>query len=50
MTEPLPKKLFNVLACPKCKGNLVYNKDKDGLLCKKCKKKYPIKENIPVFV
>lgn len=46
----IPKKLFDVLACPKCKGNLVYNKDKTSLLCNKCKKEYHIKEDIPIFV
>jgi len=50
MKDPIPKSLFDKLACPKCKGDLAYNKDKDGLYCKKCKKNYPIKEGIPVFI
>jgi len=39
------KDLLNILACPSCKGNL---KEKENtLICDKCKKKYPIKEDIP---
>ncbi|HLD16074.1 MAG TPA: Trm112 family protein [Candidatus Nanoarchaeia archaeon] len=42
------KELLDILACPKCKGNLNYNKTK--LSCKKCKKDYKIKEGIPIFI
>jgi len=48
--DPIPKELFNILACPVCKTDLVYNKDKTGLVCTKCKAKYPIKEGIPVLL
>lgn len=37
--------LLKILACPKCKGEL--QKKKDFLLCKKCKKAYPIIEEVP---
>ncbi len=45
--EPIPKDLFDILACPLCKADLEYTKDKKGLLCSKCGEEYPIKEGIP---
>ncbi|MFN3921766.1 MAG: Trm112 family protein [Caldimicrobium sp.] len=46
---------LQVLACPKCKGDLEYieidydrfPEIKEGFLCKKCKLLFPIKEDIP---
>jgi len=44
------KELLKILACPKCKGDLVLVKKGDGLICKSCKLVYPIKEDIPVML
>jgi len=43
------KELLDILACPKCKGNIELIEDK-GLLCKSCKLLYPIKDDIPVML
>lgn len=48
--DPIPKELFDILACPVCKADLSYNKDKTALVCAKCKNTYPIKEGIPVLL
>ena len=48
--DPIPKDLFDILACPICKSDLRYNKDKTGLVCVKCNKKYPIKKGIPILL
>lgn len=48
--EPLPKDLFDILACPICKSDLTYNKIKTKLVCTKCKKEYDIKEGIPILL
>ena len=48
--EPIPKELFDILACPVCKASLKYSKDKKNLVCDKCGLKYPIKEGIPVLM
>lgn len=48
--DPLPKDLFDILACPMCKADLKYTPKKDGLVCTKCKNKYPIKEGIPILL
>tara|TARA_B100000315_G_C14242592_1_gene435998 strand:- start:147 stop:308 length:162 start_codon:yes stop_codon:yes gene_type:complete len=47
--EPIPEDLFNILACPICRANLRYSKDRKNLVCVKCGKKYPIKAGIPVL-
>jgi|TARA_Y100000310_G_scaffold22935_2_gene21932 hypothetical protein len=50
ITDPIPKDLFNILACPLCRGNLEYNSDKNGLVCSKCNTKYPIEKGIPILL
>ncbi|MBS3096078.1 Trm112 family protein [Candidatus Woesearchaeota archaeon] len=47
---PIPKELFEILACPLCKADLEYTKGKKGLVCSKCSVKYPIKDGIPVLM
>ena len=50
MKEPLNKELFKVLACPVCKADLEYNKNKTVLICVKCKHTYNIKQGIPILL
>jgi len=46
----LDKALMEILACPKCKGDIRYNQNKDGLVCETCKLEYPIRDDIPVML
>ena len=46
----LDKELLDILACPKCKGDIVMTEAGDGLICDACKLKYPIKDDIPVML
>ncbi len=46
----LNKELLEILACPKCKGDLVYESDKDELICQGCRLKYKVKDDIPVML
>ena len=46
----LNKELLDILACPKCKGDLVYDKDKNKLICNACRLKYDIKDDIPIML
>ena len=48
--DPIPKDLFDILACPLCKADLEYTKDKKGLVCSKCNAKYPIEDRIPILL
>jgi len=46
----IDKKLLDILVCPKCKGSLKLDKDKNRLICNECKLAYPIKDDIPVML
>lgn len=46
----IDQKLLEILACPKCKGDLVLTEDENGLVCKSCKLLYPIKDDIPIML
>ena len=38
------------MACPRCKGDITYDKDKNILICRNCKVYYEIIEGIPNMV
>jgi uncharacterized protein len=42
--------LLEILACPKCKGDIQLNEKGDGLVCSKCNLLYPIREDIPIML
>lgn len=44
------KELLDILACPKCKGDLRLNKAENGLICDACRLLYHIKDDIPVML
>ena len=46
----IDKELLDILACPKCKGDIHLNDKKDGLICDACRLMYPIKDEIPVML
>ncbi len=46
----ISKELLEILACPKCKGDIRMNEKGDGLICDACKLLYPIKDDIPVML
>lgn len=46
----LSKELLEILACPKCKGDLVLTEREDGLICKACRLVYEIRDDIPVML
>lgn len=46
----ISKELLEILACPKCKGDIRMNEKGDGLICDVCKLLYPIKDDIPVML
>ena len=43
-------KLLEILVCPVCKGDLVYKKDAQELICKADRLAYPIRDDIPVML
>ncbi len=44
----IKKELLDVLACPKCKGELVYANNE--LVCNSCKLAYRIEDDIPIML
>ncbi len=46
----LNKELLDILACPKCKGDLELTAKEDGLICHQCRIVYPIREEIPIML
>lgn len=46
----MDKKLLEILACPVCKGPLVYRKEAQELVCKADRLAYPVRDDIPVML
>ncbi len=44
------KELLDILACPKCKGDIYLNESQDGLICDQCKLRYEIRDDIPIML
>jgi uncharacterized protein YbaR (Trm112 family) len=42
--------LLQILVCPLCKEPVTLTTDGSGLRCAKCKRVYPIKDDIPVML
>jgi len=46
----MDKTLLEILACPSCKGTVIYNKPSQELVCSACRLAYPIRDDIPVML
>lgn len=46
----MDKKLLSILACPCCKGELIYQKEQNELICKGDGLAFPIRDDIPVML
>ena len=46
----ISEELLEILACPKCKGDIHLNDTQDGLICNHCKLLYEIKDDIPIML
>ncbi|MCK9431126.1 MAG: Trm112 family protein [Candidatus Omnitrophica bacterium] len=44
----IDKELIDILACPACKADVELKENK--IVCKKCGRKYPVREGIPVML
>ena len=42
--------LLEILACPKCKGDIYLNDTKDGLVCEACRLLYEVRDDIPIML
>jgi uncharacterized protein YbaR (Trm112 family) len=46
----MDSKLLDILACPLCKGPLLYHKQAQELICKVDRLAFPIRDAIPVML
>ena len=46
----ISKELLEILACPKCKGDLRLTEKEDGLICDSCRLLYEIRDEIPIML
>ncbi len=46
----LSPQLLRILVCPKCKGELEYREEEQGLLCHACRLRYSVRDDIPVML
>ena len=44
----IDRELLEILACPACKADVELKDNK--IVCVKCKRKYPIKDGIPIML
>ena len=47
---PIAPELKEILACPKCKGELEFREDRQEIVCKTCQLVYRIEDDIPVML
>jgi uncharacterized protein YbaR (Trm112 family) len=44
------KELLDILVCPICKISVRIDEQNTYLICDNCKKKYPIRDDIPIML
>ena len=47
---PIAPELKDILACPKCKGELEFREQEKKIVCRTCKLVYRIEGDIPVML
>ncbi|HEX9288984.1 MAG TPA: Trm112 family protein [Anaeromyxobacteraceae bacterium] len=47
---PLAPDLKEILACPKCKGDLEFHEERGEIHCRRCKLVYAIRDDIPIML
>jgi len=47
---PIAPELKEILACPKCKGELEFRDSEDRIVCHNCKLVYRVEDDIPVML
>lgn len=47
---PLDVELKQILACPKCRGDLEFREERAEIHCQRCRLAFPIEDDIPVML
>jgi uncharacterized protein YbaR (Trm112 family) len=46
----LDPQLREILVCPRCKGELEYRPDPEELVCRACRLRFEIRDDIPIML
>lgn len=48
----IDKELLDILACPACKADVALENasGQEKIVCSKCKRKYPVRDGIPIML
>ena len=46
----MDSKLLDILACPACKGPLIWRRERDELICRPDRLAFPVRDGIPVML
>jgi uncharacterized protein len=46
----MDSRLLDILACPVCKGSLVYRRESQVLVCRLDRLAYPIRDDVPIML
>ncbi len=46
----ISQELLDIIACPKCKGDIHLNEAGNGLICEQCRLLYEIRDSIPIML
>jgi uncharacterized protein YbaR (Trm112 family) len=47
---PMNRELIDILACPKCKGQLELTPNESAFVCRACRLVYAVVDEIPNFI
>lgn len=47
---PIAPELKEILACPKCKGELEFHEERGEILCPACRLAFRVEDDIPVML
>ena len=50
MNEIISRELLEILACPKCKGEIELDEQDHVLICRSCRLVYEIRDGIPIML
>jgi uncharacterized protein YbaR (Trm112 family) len=46
----LDERLLEILVCPKCRGELEYRPEQSELICRNCRLRFEVRDDIPIML
>jgi len=47
---PVSPELLEILVCPLCRESVHPTPNGDGLICRRCKRVFPVRDDIPIML